>query len=225
MAWNKNQKLMRNFYTLLLVFTVGCTSTKQASVEESDSAEGQFQGTALVNPNRAPAWMEPPSDVANSSRIDKVHMQSKADYHFALGETYSLAGDGRKAIEEFRMTLIYDPSSSSVRTRLAQEYVREGLLSEAMEQAEVAVQRDPEAIDPRLLLGRVYTGLKMYDKAMDQYAQVLQRDPANSDAGLFTGAILAEQGRYQAAIDHFHGLNKQADFADKHVAHFYIGRI
>ena len=61
-------------------------------------------------------------------------MMSEADYHFTMGEALSLEGKSDRALEEFKLTLVYDPDSLVVRMRLAAEYIRQGMLSEALEQ-------------------------------------------------------------------------------------------
>ena len=189
------------------------------------SSKSGYQGTAFKNPNRVPASIAPPADAGQSSRIDPTYLRAQADYHFALAETYSLAGDSKKAVEELRATLIYDPESPTVRTRMAQEYLQQGLLAEALEQSELAVQMDPKGLPQKKLLGRIYTGMKMYEKALEQYAEVHRIDPADPDAPLFVGALLAEMGQRKKAIQHFKELVGKEGFQEPHLAYFYIGRI
>lgn len=183
-----------------------------------------YHSAAFDDHNRAPGSLAP-QDVSDPSRIDPLYMQTQADYHFTLGETYSLAGESQKAVEEFRLTLIYDPKSAAVRSRLAKEYLRLGMVSEAMEQSELAIELDPKGTDQRLLLGKLYTGLKMFDQALEQYRQVLEEDVNNSDAELFVGAILAEQEKYQEAVDHLQALTKVKNFERMDLVHFYLGRV
>ena len=70
--------------------------------------------------------------VVDGKTVDKMHLQTQADYHFALAESHSLSGDTQKAIESFKMTLVYDPKSSMVRSRLAGEYLKSGLVNDCL---------------------------------------------------------------------------------------------
>lgn len=156
---------------------------------------------------------------------DPLNMASQADFHFTLGESLSFEGQFEKAIEEFKLTLVYDPSSVSVRLRLAAEYVRAGQISEAVEQAEVVVQANPDNDESRMFLGGLYTGMKMYDAALGQFRAVLDHNPVHSEAAIYLGAILAEQKEYDAALKHFNALLNNSAFTDKDKVHFYIGKI
>lgn len=190
------------------------------------ATDGVLKDSVLSNANSAPASMSPPDYDANkASHPDSLSQASQADYHFTLGESFSFEGQSEKAIEEFKLTLVYDPSSVSVRLRLAAEYVRAGMVSEAVEQAEVVVGANPENVEARMFLGGLYTGMKMYEPAMEQFQAVLKRSPDNSEAAIYLGAILAEQKDYEAALKHFEGLLSNRQFAEKERAYFYIGKI
>lgn len=157
--------------------------------------------------------------------IDDVALRTKADYHFTIAESLSLEGESAKAIEEYKLTLVYDPSSSQVRLRLAAEYVKAGLVSEAVEQCKAALETDPKHEDARLLLGGLYSALRMYDDAVAQYRLVQKLNPFNYEAPLFIGAILAEQHKYPEALATFTKITKDADAPNRHTAGYYIGRV
>lgn len=185
-----------------------------------------YRESTLNDLNPAPSSMTPPSEeVKSGPTIDPMHMRSQADYHFTLGEAYALEGNSRKAIEEFKLTLVYDPDSTLVRLRLAAEFVRQGLLSEAIEQAEVAVQTDPKHVDARLLLAGLYSSMKMFGQALEQYDQLLEFHPDNLDAPIYIGAIYAEQRKYDEAIAYFRKLAENSKYSKRYQAYFYIGRI
>lgn len=188
--------------------------------------QAAYKNSALTNLNPAPETLSPP-DMQNSENptIDSVYLQAQSDYHFTLGESLSLEGNSEKAIEEFKLTLIYDPNSVAVRLRLSMEYVRQGLLSEAIEQAELGVKMDPKSVDGRLLLGGLYSSLKMYEVALQQYQAILEFEPNHEDARIYIGAILAEKKEYDQAVKIFTGLAKISSKATKYQAYYYIGRI
>ena len=147
--------------------SIHCSGFDQTAVRPSSlTKDGEFKDTVLSNANPAPASITPPElwrCEKSDNSPDAVNMRSQADYHFTLGESLSFDGQFEKAIEEFKLTLIYDPSAVSVRLRLAAEYVRAGEVAEAVEQAELVVQSNPDNDESRMFLGGLYTGMKMYD--------------------------------------------------------------
>ena len=181
----------------------------------------------LHNLNPAPQSLTPPdySPGAAVPVVDNVQLSSEADYHFTMGETFSYAGQGSKAIEEYKLTLVYDPKSVHVRLRMAAEYVRLGMVTEAVEQSETAVEIAPENIEARMMLGGLYSGLKMYEQAKEQFFQILKQEPGHPEAAVYLGALMAEQKNYDEAIKYFQALAKNPKFEEPEKAHYYIGRI
>ena len=171
--------------------------------------------------NRAPSSMSLPSDP--QKQTEDQHTQS--DYHFALAETYSLQGDTARAVEEYKLTLVYDPQSAQVRVRLAAEYVKQGLVSEALEQAKAAIEKDPDFADAHILLGGLYSAIRDYDSAVKEYRTVQKANPENFEAPLFVGAILAEQKKYDEAAAQFELLAKNTSNTNANVAWYYLGRV
>jgi tetratricopeptide (TPR) repeat protein len=199
---------------------VGCTTTST-----KHAAADYYRESSADIVNRAPASMSVPQDEATAPRIDGTHIRTQADYHFTLADTYALEGNSQRAIEEYKLTLVYDPESSLVRLRLAAEYVKQGLVSEAIEQAKLAAQSDQKNLDSYLLLGGLYSALRMYDDATAQYEKVLELDPENAEAPMFIGALLAEQKRFDEALAHFQALAKNPKSKNPHLAPYYVGRI
>src|SRR3954471_21968842 len=100
--------------TILLTMAFGLLQTGCSSLGLGGE-KGAFKESVLSNANPAPAALSPPNyDDGQAPMIDAVHMGSQADYHFTLGEALSFEGQFEKAIEEFKLTLVYDPSSISV---------------------------------------------------------------------------------------------------------------
>ncbi|PIS10712.1 MAG: hypothetical protein COT73_07875 [Bdellovibrio sp. CG10_big_fil_rev_8_21_14_0_10_47_8] len=170
--------------------------------------------------------MTPPAVVADGvDQLDPVYMRTQADYYFSVGEALSLEGNHQKAVESFKMVLIYDPESPQVYLRLSAEYVKIGLLTQALENAESAVEKDPKFVDAHLLLGGLYSTLKVYDKAFKEYETVLKLDPKNSEAPLYMGALYAEQKQYDKAVGYFQRLGQSENFSTPYLAWYYVGRI
>ncbi|HEX4923027.1 MAG TPA: tetratricopeptide repeat protein [Bdellovibrionales bacterium] len=185
----------------------------------------------LTNPayhdgNIPPDSMQPPSDVSpDKAAVDPLYLSTQADYHFTLGEAYSLEGFVDKAIEEFKLVLLYDPHSPHVRLRLGAEYLKKGLISEALAQIEHAVREHPENADGRLLLGGLYASLKMYEKAQKEYETLIKTDPKNRDAYLHLGALYAEQQKYAQSIEMFKKLTADKEAENPHLPYYYIARV
>jgi tetratricopeptide (TPR) repeat protein len=199
---------------LLTTLLFGCATTSG----KLEAGDGIYRESAADVANRAPNSMSLPLNDATSAR-------TQADYHFAMAETYSLEGNAARATEEYKLTLVYDAESATVRIRLAAEYVKQGLVSEAMEQAKVALEKENDNTDAHLLLGGLYSALRMYDDALKEYRAVLVYDTANYEAPLFIGALLAEQKKYAEASKQFEQLAKDSNNPSAHIAWYYLGRV
>jgi tetratricopeptide (TPR) repeat protein len=187
---------------------------------------GKYRDSSLFNLNPAPKNMSPPDYVPGATPLlDDAYLTSQADFHFTMGETFGYEGQSPKAIEEYKLTLIYDPKSVHVRLRLAQEYVRMGMITEAVEQAEIGVDMAPTSVEARMLLGGLYSGLKMFDPARAQFEEVIKFDETNAEAAIFLGALLAEDRKYDEAIQYFERLTKNPKFKEPERAYYYIGRV
>ena len=213
------KKLLYSLVALLLAVTTGCSTVGQMG--------GAYRETTLSNVNEAPKVLTPPDYSSDKSAplLDDTYLSSQADYHFTMGETLSYEGQSPRSVEEFKLTLIYDPKSVHVRLRLASEYVRMGMITEAVEQGEIAVEMAPTDVDARMLLGGLYSGLKMYEPARQQFGAILETKPGHPEAAIYLGALLAEERRYEDSIKYFSGLSLNGNFKEPERAYYYIGRV
>lgn len=200
-------------------FLTGCSTLWQSTRGDT------YTNSALSNQHPASAKMSPQEKVGEAEILDPLYLREQADYHYSLGESLSLEGKSEKAIEEFKLTLVYDAQSVSVRLRLAAEYIKQGLTSEALEQAEKAVQMDPKTESGRMLLASIYSTLKMHDAAMEQYESVAIDYPKNMTVKVYIGALLAEQGKYEESVKTFMELAKNPDNEFPYKAYYYVGRV
>ncbi len=217
-------------WSILFLISTSLFTALGCSSAPSRKADGVWKPTAgelyFSDGNRAPASMSPPQpEGTESTVIDSAHIQSQSDYHFALAEAYSLEGEVQRAIEEYKLTLLYDPNSSLVHVKLGSEYVKKGLLSEAVKHAEQAVALDANHFEARFLLGGLYSSMKLYEPAKTQYKAVVERDPQNTEAYLYLGALQAEENQYEDAIQTFKKVAALKSNTSPHLAHYYIGRI
>lgn len=198
-----------------------------ATFQDADTAP--YYDAAFNDKNRAPAAFSPqlltPGDESNTTILDPFYLRSQADYNFAMGEAFSLEGNHGKAIDAFKMTLLYDQESPTVNIRLATEYFKTAQFTEALTQAEEAIRKDPKNIDARLLLGGLYLSLKLFPKAIAQYEQVMKLQPNNVEAPVYLGAAYTEIKQYDKAVKFFESLVKNDDYNTPYLAHYYIGRV
>ncbi|HSC78467.1 MAG TPA: tetratricopeptide repeat protein, partial [Candidatus Acidoferrales bacterium] len=131
--------------------------------------------------------------------------KGEAYYHYTLGRLYlELAGDFnrseqlRRAIDEFKETLKYDPNAGDAVVQLAESYRRSGRIREAVVEARALVEKDPDNLAAHRLLGRVYfqtlgetdagpseAGATPKDTlalAIQEYEQVARLAPDDTDA-------------------------------------------
>ncbi len=202
----------------LLVFS-GCSTN---SVHSSGAI---YHEAAFNDQNKAPGWMVPSEKIPNQPQLDVVHIRSQADYHFALGEIYSLERKHMKAIQEFKNTLIYDNEASLLYMRLATEYIKVNLFTEALEYAQESIKLSPKNVDSRLLLGGLYSSLRMFSEALHEYRSVLKLDPKNLEAPLYIGAVYAEKKQFFKAISYFKSLAENRANKSAYKAHYYMSRV
>ena len=120
--------------TAFLAATTVLTLSACATFTGSDSGKAPYYEASFDDKNRAPASFTPPTIIAKDGEatLDPLYMRTQADYYFSMGETYALEGNSQKAIEAFKMTLIYDQNSPAVNMRLAAEYLKQGMVSESL---------------------------------------------------------------------------------------------
>jgi len=204
------------------------TSMACSVFEKQEAPTNAVGENSVFTVDRAPAFVDTAKMETKKDEplVDKLSLETQADYHFALAETYSFEGLSQKAIEEFKATLIYDPNSQVVKLRLAIEYVKLGLVSEAVKAAEEVVKKDPKHVEAKLLLGGLYSTLKLYDKSIAQYNEVIKIDPKSAaEANLYLGAIHAEKNDLKKALTYFEKVAASSNVKFKHLAHYYVGRI
>lgn len=203
------------FYAAILLLLSACASTPEL---------GRVRNSELSNLNPAPASMSPPPQSVDDV-VDPTYVRTQADYHFALGESLSLDGEAQKAIEEFKLAMVYDPDSVSVKLRLASEYLRAGLTTEALELAESGLETDPKHTDTHIFVGGIYQSMRMFDEAEKHYMAVLQYEPKNEDVLLYLGALYAEQDKPAEAKKYFMQAANLPDAEKSHLAYYYMAKL
>lgn len=208
------------FVSMLIVFMIGCASSNKDN-------QAIYHESSLNDLNRAPERFSPPgheNELVDSSKFP-VNIRTKADYYFTMGETYSLEGNSRKAMESYKTVLVYDPESTTVYLKLAVESIKSGLVSEAINYCETAIKLDEKRVDAHLLLAGLYSSIKAYDGAIKEYEKVLTLEPTNEEAPLYLGAVYAEKKQYAKALTYFSKLANDEDYANRYLVEYYSGRV
>ena len=157
-----------------------------------------------------------------SSFVSQKELQNLAEYHFSLAQGYSGEGDLDKAIEEYRLALVFDPGSAFLYARLAAEYVKKGMLSAALETAQEAIKKNPKFVDARLILAGLYSAMHESKLAIREYDQVLKYDPKNEEAVVFKAQVLTEDDQNLAALAVLKNFVKT--HPDSPVAFYYLAK-
>jgi tetratricopeptide (TPR) repeat protein len=176
----------------LLAFTLLVSSCSGHNVRPVvDGAEPE----SAVSDHQTRAEYKPSPEEA------KKNSEATAEYHFSMAQAYVTEGNPDRAIEEFKLTLMYDPNSALVYARLATEYIKKGLLSAAMDACKQALGIDPKFTDASLMLAGLYSASHENKEALAQYDSVLRIDPKHEEAAVYRAQTLADLGKIDAATN------------------------
>ncbi|MDD5542514.1 MAG: tetratricopeptide repeat protein [Acidobacteriia bacterium] len=169
------------------------------------------------------------SKTANSSTVSASSAEVTPDrgqsyYHYMLGHTLEEQGKVHEAIEEYKLAIKYDPTSSFLSSELAAAYARNSSIKDAVTAAEEAVKKDPNNLDAHRLLGNVYRSLigdtdepvagseSMLNKALDQYLAITRIEPTSTDDLLILGQLYRRANKNTEALNTFkHCLELEPD--------------
>ncbi|HEX7362615.1 MAG TPA: tetratricopeptide repeat protein [Bryobacteraceae bacterium] len=152
---------------------------------------------------RSPTGSKPPAVVEQPNSP-----KAAAYYHFSLGEMYEELAEAygnrsdyvKKAIDNYRLAMKEDPSTSFLVEDIAELYRISGHLEEAVEEAESALKTNPKNVDARRVLAHIYTeeigdpqtnqiNGNMARKAIEQYKLIAKQDPKDVDSLIMIGRI------------------------------------
>ena len=201
-------------------------SNTQKTTSYESSADGHYyKESSYKDGNQAPKQYSPPALLSESDKLDPFYLRTQADYHYSLGEAFSLEGQPSKAIESFQSVLVYDPESSSVRIRLAKEFLKLGQINKSIDQVKSVIERNEKNRDARVLLAGLYTTIRSYPQAIEQYEYVLAHFPEFTEANIYLAAVYSETQQFAKAVKLFEKVLSISDYPNKHLIHYYIGRI
>jgi len=166
-------------------------------------------GTGFAQETGSPSAAAPASGSQEPFQPDKA----KAYYHFALSHLYQEKGTLfhrpdllARAVEELKLALQHDPTSSFLGTELADLYASTGRWENALQEAEEAIRRNPEDPVARRLLGRLYVrlltgnqhlraGTDLQERAIQQFEEIVQRDPSDLSSYLVLAHLYRAAGQ------------------------------
>lgn len=214
-------------YALLLTSCASTKTSNNSDIKYEVSGEpGVYYDSALNDHNLPPLAMRPSIEDNNGGLIvDPTYLRTQADYNYSLGEAYSMEGQSTKAIEAFKLTLVYDPNAAPVHLRLAAEYIKAGMIVDALEQTQKTVKLQPENTNALMLLAGIYSSLRTYDKAITTYEKILDIEPNNNEAPIYLGAVYTEQKRYDEAVSSFERVINNPEYQSPHLIYYYIGKV
>jgi tetratricopeptide (TPR) repeat protein len=154
------------------------------------------QDKTAANPN-----LPAPTKQAASSK-------ASAYYHYSLGHLYEELAEAsgnkseyvNKAIENYRLTIKEDPSTSFLVEDIAELYRMSGRIREAVQEAQDAIKANPDDLNARRVLARIYTQQigdaqanrideGMVRKALEQYKLISDKDPKDLDSLVMVGRL------------------------------------
>jgi len=134
--------------------------------------------------------------------------KASAYYHYSLGHLYeelaSASGNKseyvNKAIENYRLTIKEDPTTSFLVEDIAELYRMSGRIREAVQEAQDAIKSNPDDTNARRVLARIYTQQigdaqanrideGMVRKALEQYKLISDKDPKDVDSLVMIGRL------------------------------------
>jgi tetratricopeptide (TPR) repeat protein len=127
-------------------------------------------------------------------------------YHYGLAKLYEdqAAATGRQdlatqAIEQYKLALDADPSSSMLQNGIANLYFRLGRIREAITAAQAQIAKHPDDVDAHTLLGRVYLrslgdmqgpqSNDMLQLALKEYETIARLKPGDLETHLLLGQL------------------------------------
>lgn len=148
----------------------------------------------------------PPASPEPATAVTANNGRSAAYYHYGLAQIYEelATTEGRsdyatQAIEQYKLALTADPSSTMLQDGLADLYFKVGRIREAVEVAQDQVKKNPDDLEAHRLLGRIYfrslgdvqngQQSQMLGLATKEYETLVKLEPGSVEDHLLLGQL------------------------------------
>jgi len=219
----KNLTQLNLVFTTILgaTFIASLTSCAGRPVGIETGSDGKNQPISAENQTEKKSELATNVTEAKQTGAPKKD-EASAEYHFSLAQAYVAEGSPDRAIEEFKITLMFDPNSSLVYARLATEFIKKGMLTAAMETCKEALHRNPSFTDARLILAGLYSASHENTAALTEYDRILKSNPKNEEAAVYKSQVLMEENRSAEAVTLMRTFLKKSP--DSGLGQYYLGR-
>jgi tetratricopeptide (TPR) repeat protein len=165
-----------------------------------------------------------PAPVGTSKATPSIHPpDAAASYHFMLGYQAELAQETDRAIQEYQAALKTDPTSQSVKARLAGLYFSLGDMPNAVRYADQVAEGPSQ--DGQLLtqMAGILASAGQGERAVTVLDRAIEVDPTSGDPYFTKGLLLLNLKRQPEAEQSIRaGLARAPESA---VGHYHLGRL
>lgn len=182
----------------LALFTISTPVAIAQAAQPGTSVKTSTQNADGQTPNRGDAY---------------YHYMLAHEYE-EMANTYGRPEYGTRAVEEYKLALDADPTSTYLNNGLAELYYRTGRIKEAIDAAKEQISKDPNNLDAHKLLGNIYLRslgeggqagpsgdvLKL---AVAEYEKIVQLEPRSVENHLLLGQLYSFAHESQKAEEQF----------------------
>ncbi len=147
--------------------------------------------------NHDPAWAKAAIETCEKAATQGPRL---AAAHSCLGQAYMAQGKYEEAADQYRRTLILEPTSDDAYGGLATAYERLGQPADAEQAFKQAVTLRPSYWATYNWLGLFYMNHARYEEAVNQFSQVVSLAPDSFTGYYNLGAVRILQGKYADAV-------------------------
>jgi len=207
------------------------------------SAEASAQSTPQ-KANNADSALRKGAEPAASKQPSSP--KAAAYYHYSLGHLYEELASNygnrsdyvNKAIENYRLAMKEDPTTSFLVEDIAELYRVSGRIREAVDEAQEALKANPNDMNARRVLARIYTQQigdaktnhideGMARRAVEQYKAITEKDPKDTESLVMLGRlerVLENSVDAEAAFKKVLALDPENEDAVSGLASIYTDR-
>ncbi len=134
---------------------------------------------------------------------DRNYRDPRAYFHYLKANKYEREGDFDKAVREYALVVLFDPTRENLHTHLISLYLRTGQFEQALEAGQEAIHRFPNNVRIHMIMGDILSSQNKYREALDHYNKVMAVDPGNARAYLLAGYNMKALKQYEDARELF----------------------